>query len=123
MNKKRTVKLLSILILAFIVFQLVPSILVPAEDFQSHTQNCKVFLSAASFNSDVLYLGKEDHKSSIQKVQIKNTQIYIPQIFIKDINSTNFTFWKMPFDYRSVIRQSIPHYFNGGKYKGNHFAI
>jgi len=123
MRKKRAIKLLTFLILAFIVFQLVPSALIQVEDLQSHTQNCKVFLSASSFNSDVLYLGRENQKSSIQKVQIKNTQICIPQIFIEDINSTNSTFRKVSFDYRSVIRQSIPHYFNGGKYKGNHFAI
>lgn len=123
MGKKKLIKIISFLIITFWVFQLIPITLTHVEGFQSNIQNSKVFLSSVSFNSDVLYIGRESQKTSIQKVQIKNASICIPQLLIEDISVINLSYQEMQYDHRKDIRESIPHYFNGGKYKGNHFAV
>lgn len=123
MEKKKTINYLSFIVILLIVIQLIPSSLTRVEGFDNHTQNSKVFLSSISFNSDILYIGRESQKTSIQKLQVKNASLCIPQISFEDISSINISFQEMPFDYQTAIRQSIPHYFNGSKYKNNHFSI
>lgn len=123
MKKKKVIKLISFAIFFLLIFQLIPSTLTCIDGFQNHTQNSNVFLSSGAFHTDVIYIGSKSQKSSIQKVQLKNTLIFVPQISIEDISVINFSFQKLPLDYRRVIRQSIPHYFNGSKYKNNCFAI
>ena len=123
MEKKRIIKLISFAIFILLIFQLIPSTVNCVDGSQSHTQNSKVFLSSGSIHTDVLYVGRESQKTAIQKVQVKNIPTFVSQISNADISAIQFTSQEMPFDHRRVIRQSIPHYFNGGKYKKIHFAI
>ncbi|MDP4092105.1 MAG: hypothetical protein Q8920_01960 [Bacillota bacterium] len=123
MEKKRILKLISLLIIALMIFQLIPSTLNCIEGLQGHTQNSKASLSTASIQTDASFIGRENQKTSAQNIQLRNTSIYLPKISCVDISNFCVSFQEMPFDFRKVIRQSIPHYFNGSKYKNNHFAI
>jgi hypothetical protein len=123
MRKKKIIKLISFLIIMFLVFQVIPNTLTSVGNFQSHSQASTKFLASSFINADVLHYGREYQKTSFQKVQIKNPLINIPQILIGDLNSITLSFPEVPIDHRRVIRQSIPHYFNGSKYKDNVFSV
>lgn len=106
-----------------LLFQLMPSTYDYADDFQSQKQDSQAFFSSKIINTDIIYTGERNQRTSIQKIQINSTPAYIPQVFIEDICATSFTFQGVDLDHRKIIRQSVPHYFNGSKYKGNIFAI
>lgn len=122
MKKNKIIRFISLVIFVLLIFQLIPTIDY-VNDFQSHAQNSKVFLSSGVLHTDVLLIGRERQKTSIQKVQFRNIPLSIPQTSIEGFSAINFSFQEMPFDYRRVIRQTIPHYFNGSKYMSNDFAI
>lgn len=122
MKKNKVIKLISFVIITLIVFQLIPITSNCDNGFQSHTQSSKALLSSVSIHADALLIGRESQKLSIKNVRFKNALAYFHQILIEDIAVINFSFQEMPFDYRRIIRQSIPHYFYGSKYK-NHFVI
>ena len=123
MKKERIIKFISIVIYLILIVRLVPNSSPGIDGYQRLTQSSKALLSSGVFHTDVLYNGREGQKPLIQKVQLKNTSICIPRISIDDITVSSFSFQELPFDYRKVIRQSVPHYFNGSKYKNNHSAI
>lgn len=121
---KRIWKLLAFTIIAFFVLQLVPGSVTHADGLHNHAQNSSVLLPSNIVNSDVWHFGEGNQKLSVQKIPIKSNQYWIPHLTIEDISSAGYTsFQEMPFDYRSVIRQSIPHYFNGGKYKRGQLTV
>lgn len=123
MQIKRTVKLISLLIIVFIVFQLIPSNIACTDGFQSHAQSSKMLLSERLFHTDNVYFNRENQKTQIHKVPIKNITINVQQLCIDDISLLNYSYHEEQFDLRKVIRQSIPHYFNGSKYRNNRSGI
>lgn len=123
MGKDRTIKIVLLLIIVLFVFQLIPSNLNYDEDSQSHTQSTEVFIKSGSINTDILLIGKLNQKEAFQKLLIKSPSTVVNRTFVVDVFS-NYSFFKEdPFDHRKVIRQSIPHYFNGTKYKSQTFDI
>ncbi len=123
MRLKKTVTVILFLIIALMIFQLIPAHAAPADGLQIHAQNSKVLLLSGFVHNDIIYIHNESQKTSIQKVQINNTLLYVPPISVEGISLSRFLFLEMPFDHRKIIRQSIPHYFNGSKYKGNHTVV
>jgi hypothetical protein len=123
MRLKKTVTVILFLIIALMIFQLIPAEAAPADGFQIHTQNSKALLLSGFVHNDIIYIHNGNQKTSIQKVQINNTLLYVPPISVEGISVSSFLFFEMPFDHRKIIRQSIPHYFNGSKYKGNHTVV
>jgi len=123
MGKKRIIKLISFLIILFMVFQLIPSAVDSAVGYKDHSQSSKVFLSSGAYHTDVLLIGKDNQKTSVHKVQVNHIFNCIPQVQIEDFSAVQFAFRELPFDYRKVIRQSIQQYFNGSKYKNNLFVV
>lgn len=123
MKNNRTLKIISFLIMLFLVFQLMPSNITQVEGYKNHTQNNKVFLSSTSINSDVLCIGRQSNKTSFHNLQIKIPLSMVHQAYYFDVLMDHSYFQEEPFDYRRVIRQCIPHYFNGSKYKSESFGI
>lgn len=117
MEKKRYLRLISFLLLAFLVFQLIPSDLNSIGTFQSHSQASEVVPSSNLLDHNILFVSKESHKALLQRISNTISTINTSLIFVYDVYLVDFFFEKEPFDYRTVIRQSILHYFNGGKYK------
>lgn len=123
MEKKRIIRLISFLIILFIIIQLVPGAADFTDGYQSHSQNSKAFLSSGAYHTDVLLIGKDNQKISVHKVQLNNIFNCIPKVSIEKFSTAQFSFHEMPFDFRKVIRQSNQNYFNGSKYKNDHFVV
>ncbi len=123
MKNKKIIKLISYAIFILLIFQLMPSTLSSVDGFLSHAQNSKVILLSGVFHTDAIYTGRESQKSAIQRVPLRSTSVSASQICVEDIFIASSSFPELPSDCRRVIRQSIPHYFNGGKYKNNSLAI
>ncbi|MDP4181447.1 MAG: hypothetical protein Q8942_10180 [Bacillota bacterium] len=123
MGKKRVTRLIAFTIITVLFLLLIPDTLNFVDDLQNHTQSSKAFLTSGIFHTDVLYIDREKQKTAIQKLHVKNNNFYTSQTSIHAISKTNFQHEYFILDYRDRIRQSIPDYFNGGKYKRNHFYI
>ena len=117
MKKKKIVKIILILIIAFFILNLVPYSINYVSGFQSNINNSKFhFLSIHQF-SDAIFFVKQNQKLSGVEVELKSTELVQYNTNIQDIYSSKSSGQNSNFDYRKNIRQSIPHYFNGGAYK------
>ena len=125
MPRKGVVKIILFIIIALLVFQVIPTSFSPMGEFQSHQEDhpSAVITAVGLLHSDILYISRENQKFSLQKFQIKNFIHFVPQFFVEDISSVNFFFKEVPTDFRTEIRKTIPNYFNGSKYKDEYFAI
>lgn len=123
MKKNKTIKIISFLIVIFFIFQLIPTNVTQVEGFKTHTQNSKVILASTSINSDILCIGRQSNKASFHNLQIKIPLSMVHQAYYFDVSLVQSFSKEEPFDHRTVIRQCIPHYFNGSKYKREYFDI
>ncbi len=123
MKLNKTLRLILISIAALIVIQLLPGS-IAADRLNTHSHNSRALILSSYVYADVLYIHNENQKTSIQKCQINNSPFYIyHQIYTEDFSIANYSIIREPIDYRKIIRQSIPHYFNGSKNKGYHNVI
>jgi hypothetical protein len=123
MKNNRIIKFISLVLLVLVIFQMIPGSINCTECFQSHVQNSKVSILSGTFHSDVLFISRAGQKTVIQKLQLSNNLIFKLQVINDNTPSFKFSSMEKPYDKRSVIRQSIPHYFSGSKYKENNFVI
>lgn len=117
-NLRRHKKLISILIIFCLLFQLIPVLTCYSGIFQDNFPGQNI-LPVHSYITDILYIGKENQKPLNQHTSFKDNFLYTNPIFFSELYLLNFSLQNMPFDHRRVIRQSIPDYFNGSKYKGH----
>lgn len=119
----RNNKIFLFILMVILLFQMIPSSMSFCSDFKGQPENSREFITSSVFNTDVLYIGERNTKGSIQKLQINYNPVYIQKTYLEDIAVTNVSFLEVPLDLRKIIRQSIPHYFNGSRYKVDYFAI
>ncbi len=122
MERKKIVKVVSLLIIVFLAFQMIPTFFTGNDGFQNHAQRSKTIFGIVH-HSDAVYFIKQNNKSLLHRLPTNNTAVSINQISLNNIYSVNLSFREMPTDHRRVIRKSIPHYFNGSKYKNIIFAV
>lgn len=116
---KKHKKLISILILFCLVFQLIP--FTTHSEVDLHIDQSQRLMPAGTHIIDILYVGKEHQKPFHQQLQNNNFPVAAPA-YSSELSSANILLLKISFDYRKIIRQSIPDYFNGSKYKDHSFV-
>lgn len=117
MKKKKIVKIILILIIAFFILNLVPYSINHVSGFQSDIHNSKLHFSSIHQLSDTIFFVKQNQKLSGFQIELKSPKLVQYNANIHDIYSSNFSGQNSNFDHRKNIRQSIPHYFNGSAYK------
>ncbi len=121
--KKRLTLLILLLIVACFIFQLVPVTPEGVTSYVCHVKDSKVLLYAGSIYDSTHLIGRSDFKTKFNKVTIMHTLVFTQHISLTGISLSKSFLPVIPFDHRTAIRQSIPHYFNGTKYKNNLFAV
>lgn len=118
MEKRKRIKCISILLVIVFLFLLIPGSLTSIENAPNYGSKFKIFSAHEAMKSVVINIFRENQKLlSNQKGSFKNTLNNLSPSFVIKESSESSDLKEKPFDYRMVIRQSIPHHFNGGKYK------
>jgi hypothetical protein len=121
-QKKTILKLISFIIIALLVFQVIPTSISCYNGFKDNTQNTLVALSSGVINTDVLNISRESQKYPLLKLQLRNNILYISRQYQGANTDINF-FYEIAIDNRTIIRRTIQNYFNGSKYKYNSLVI
>jgi hypothetical protein len=121
LGTKRSVRLITLLIIAFFIFQLLPVDLSNAEGLNVPKYN--TLLSSNSIYTEAALLpGRLNLGKSYQKIQARDVSLNISKAFADDIPVYKSFYQTQPVDFRRIIRQTIPHFFNGTKYKDSIFV-
>lgn len=115
--KRRIIKLVSLLIIAFFIFQLIPSTLTDVEGLINHAQNSREIRSSLAVNNGVFIIGRINIKPAFQQIPVKYCPFNISPTTVFDSISESSSFQDNLFDHRKSIKQSIPNHFHGSKYK------
>lgn len=106
---------ISLAIISFFLFHLIPSTLLSYQYYKSHTQNSQVLLSAA-VQKDTLFINRDNRKPSFQKTSIRYSEATIQFRSSFGISETKSFYSGLIINYRKKIQQTIPSYFHQGKY-------
>lgn len=123
MKKNRLTKYILFLLIALFALQLVPCAGSNSDGIYGHEQNSGISLSSASYSKDVLLAVRVNPNISFQNIPVNYIQLSMYQMHVSYVSLFNSFFQRRSFDYRKVIRQSIPLCFNGSKYKSIRFAV
>jgi hypothetical protein len=123
MTERRIIKLVTLLIIAFYIFQLMPGALNAVEGFDGHTRNSESILSSDVIGNDVFIISRVSTKPIFQKIPVKCSYFSINPVPLFVSSAAGPYFHERPFDYRKSIKQSIPHYFHGSKYRDEGFVV
>lgn len=107
----------SVLLALVLVFQLLPRTFNSDQIFQSHWQSSKVVQSATLDNHRLLFVSKEIYIGLFQRISTRVISFTTSLVSTAGVYLVGFFLVEEFLDYRTIIRQSISHYFNGGKYK------
>lgn len=123
MYKKRFTGFMAILIIVCFLFQLLPVSTEGVVGYVWHTEDSKVHLYPGLVHDNILLIGRPGFKTKFYKITIKHPSVIARDISLIVISLCKSFLSVVIFDYRTVIKQSIPHYFNGTKYKSNRLAV
>ncbi len=122
MKRMRTVNTVIFFISFFFICHSIPAL---SDDgsFKAPAQNSREIISAAMNNYGEFTTGKPGMKPVFLKTPPKFSYSGINPAVSSGYTSSGSFSREAFFDYRKSIKQSIPHYFHGGKYKSVSFAV
>lgn len=116
-------KYLFILIIVLLIFQLIPGAAASVEHSNNHASESSLILLNRAIKTDISLLNRQNQKSPFHSLSVEHSDSIIDNICSADISEEVSCYFKTPIDYRSEIKQSIPHYFNGSKYRNTFLFI
>lgn len=123
MLKKTTARLMTLLIIALFLFQLVPGSFTDNDGITGHARNYGTVYISGAAHSDIFFVSRENRNTSYHNVPTKVFANILEAIVLVGVFSTGLLSYRMLADHRREIKQAIPHYFHGSKYKQIHSAI
>lgn len=123
LSKHKIKKYVSLLIVLFLIFQVIPSTFANVKCLDSHAPKSPIIFSTSAVHTDITFLTRDGRKTTFHSISSEFYDSLTGQIYFVDI-SENKSFYHAAFpDYRKEIKQAIPHYFHGSKYKDSSLVI
>jgi hypothetical protein len=121
--KREIRKYVSILLVLFLIFQLIPGTYENVECLNSHASN-SVYLSARGFAGKIsTFFARDCRKYTFYFLSVDFYGILTDSAYLTVFAVGKPCYYMATTDYRKVIKNTIPHYFHGSKYKGDSLFI
>lgn len=116
-------KYVSILLLLFLIFQLMPGTHGNVECLNSYGEKSTIVLSKSVTQTEIILVNATGGRSAFHIVSLEFYNSLVDNIYFPDISENKLFYYRAPTDYRKQIKQAIPHYFHGSKYKDSYLFI
>lgn len=122
-GRKSIMRVTILIIVLLLIIQLTPSTAFDDECLKDYEQNSKARFLSVALHPDISFINKDNRNTVFLKLAPKCNTSFIQAFYCADILFTHSFYNEALVDYRKEIKQAIPHYFHGSKYKSMYLSI